>query len=100
MGGFVGSKAEAQSWGSNKVQSWVKSLKILSEVARKQTQAAFVAVSKSLQMNGITRKEYFQVVKICFKNKVYSKIFPLHLKISNPISDLEFNIFEKTTRLD
>ena len=49
LGGFVGSKAEAQSWGSNKVQSWVKSLKILSEVARKQPQAAYVAVSKSLQ---------------------------------------------------
>ena len=31
LGGFVGSKAEAQSWGANKVQSWVKSLKILSE---------------------------------------------------------------------
>ena len=48
LGGFVGSKAEAQSWGSNKVQSWVKLLKILSEVARKQPQAAYVTVSKSL----------------------------------------------------
>ena len=34
LGGFVGSKAEAQSWGANKVQSWVKLLKILSEVPR------------------------------------------------------------------
>ena len=38
LGGFVGSnyKAEAQSWGANKVQSLRESLKILSEVHRKQ----------------------------------------------------------------
>ena len=32
LGGFVGSKAEAQSRGANKEKSWVKTLKTLSEV--------------------------------------------------------------------
>ena len=33
----------------NKIESWMKSIHILSDVALKQPQAAYVAVSKSLQ---------------------------------------------------
>ena len=49
LGGFIGSIKEGQSWANTKINSWDKSLKILSEVAKKQPQAAYVAVSKALQ---------------------------------------------------
>ena len=100
LGGFVGSKAEAQSWGSNKVQSWVKSLKILSEVARKQPQAAYVAVSKSLQNEWNYMQRIFPDCEDLFsplKQSLLEDFFPS--LTSNPISDLEFNIFEKPTRM-
>ena len=100
LGGFVGSKAEAQSWGSNKVQSWVKSLKILSEVARKQPQAAYVAVSKSLQNEWNYMQRIFPDCEELFsplKQSLLEDFFPS--LTSNPISDLEFNIFEKPTRM-
>ena len=49
LGGFVGAKDEANQWASEKIESWVKSISILADVAKKQPQAAYVAVSKSLQ---------------------------------------------------
>ena len=49
LGGIVGSKLEGDIWVSSKVDTWVQSLNILSEVAKKQPQAAYVAVSESLQ---------------------------------------------------
>ena len=49
LGGFVGAKDEANQWASEKIESWVKSISILAAVAKKQPQAAYVAVSKSLQ---------------------------------------------------
>ena len=44
LGGFVGRKHETEDWISSKVSAWEKSLKILSEVGKKQTQATYVAV--------------------------------------------------------
>ena len=49
LGGFVGVEVEANKWASVKIDSWAKSISILSEVAKKQPQTAYVAVSKSLQ---------------------------------------------------
>ena len=49
LGGFVGAKDEANQWASEKIESWVKSISILADIAKKQPQAAYVAVSKSLQ---------------------------------------------------
>ena len=100
VGFWEGSWEVKQSWGSNKVQSWVKSLKILSEVARKQPQAAYVAVSKSLQNEWNYMQRIFPDCKDLFsplKQSLLEDFFPS--LTSNPISDLEFNIFEKPTRM-
>ena len=61
-GGFVGGKNETEDWISSKVSAWGKSLNILSEVGKKQPQAAFVAVSKSLQNKWCYLQEFSQIV--------------------------------------
>ena len=76
LGGFIGSIKEGQSWANTKINSWDKSLKILSEVAKKQPQAAYVAVSKALQneWNYLQRifpnseELFFHFNKPCLKN--------------------------------
>ena len=88
-------KLKHNHWGANKVQSWVKSLKILSEVASKQPQAAYVAVSKSLQNEWNCIQRVFPDCEDLFsplKQSLLKDFFPS--LTSNPISDLEFNILK------
>ena len=69
-------------------------------MARKQPQAAYVAVSKSLQNEWNYMQRIFPDCKDLFsplKQSLLEDFFPS--LTSNPISDLEFNIFEKPTRM-
>ena len=100
LGGFVGSKREGDIWVSSKVDTWVQSLNILSEVAKKQPQTAYVAVSKSLQ------NEWSYLQRI---HPDCDELFnPLHTAlinnfipflIGNPITEIEFKIFDKPKRV-
>ena len=45
LGGFVGSKSTEDEQATMKTKIWEQSLKILSDVAKPQPQAAYVAVS-------------------------------------------------------
>ena len=50
MGGFIGSSDDTEQWLNDQIQKWIQSVEKLSKVARTQPQAAFVAMTKSLQM--------------------------------------------------
>ena len=76
-GGFVGSKSEGINWVNTKICSWDKSLKILSEVAKKQPHAAYIAVSKAMQ----NEWNYLQ------------RIFPDSAELFSPLHQLLFNDF-------
>ena len=100
LGGFVGSKLEGDIWVSSKVDTWVQSLNILSEVAKKQPQAAYVAVSKSLQNEWSYLQrihpdcdELFNPLRTALINHFIPSL------IGNPITEIEFQIFEKPTRM-
>ena len=95
LGGFVGSKLEGDIWVSSKVDTWVQSLNILSEVAKKQPQAAYVAVSKSLQNEWSYLQrihpdcdELFNPLRTALINNF------IPFLIGNPITEIEFQIFE------
>jgi hypothetical protein len=45
LGGFVGSEADQSAWMKKKVDIWTNSVKKLSDVAKKDPHAAFIAVS-------------------------------------------------------
>jgi hypothetical protein len=49
LGGFVGSEFDLEIWLNDKVKKWVEDVEKLSRVAKSEPQAAFVALSKSLQ---------------------------------------------------
>jgi len=49
LGGFVGTPEDRDQWIQTKVEFWTKSVNKISEVGRKDPQAAFIAISKSLQ---------------------------------------------------
>ena len=50
LGGFIGSSDDTEQWLNDQIQKWIQSVEKLSKVARTQPQAAFVAMTKSLQM--------------------------------------------------
>ena len=100
LGGYVGSKLEGDIWVSSKVDTWVQSLNILSEVAKKQPQAAYVTVSKSLQNEWSYLQrihpdcdELFNPLRTALINNFIPSL------IGNPITEIEFQIFEKPTRM-
>ena len=49
LGGFIGSYDDIQSWLMAKIDTWVQSVKKLSNVAKMEPHAAFIALSKSVQ---------------------------------------------------
>jgi hypothetical protein len=100
LGGFVGSKLAGDEWAANKIQTWDKSLKILAHVATTQPQAAYVAVSKSLQNEWGYLQRVFPDCQELFSplRKTLMEDFIPSL-VGNPISEIEFKIMEKPTRL-
>ena len=100
LGGFVGSKLAGDEWAANKIQTWDKSLKILAHVATTQPQAAYVAVSKSLQNEWGYLQRVFPDCQELFSplRKTLMEDFILSL-VGNLISEIEFKIMEKPTRL-
>ena len=49
LGGFIGSEREKASWVTEKIDFWIEAVGKLSHIAKKDPQAAFIAISKSLQ---------------------------------------------------
>ena len=49
LGGFIGLASDTESWLDEKIRSWVSAVEKLSKVAVDEPQAAFVALSKSVQ---------------------------------------------------
>ena len=49
IGGFVGSDQAKQEWIEPQIQQWVEGVRLLSGAAKKYPQAAYTALSKSLQ---------------------------------------------------
>ena len=49
LGGFIGGKEDVHQWFKQKIESWVGSVKKISNVAKTQPQAAFTGFTKSLQ---------------------------------------------------
>ena len=100
LGGFVGGKNETEDWISSKVSAWGKSLKILSEVGKKQPQAAYVAVSKSLQNEWCYLQRVFPDCDEYFsplRKILWEQFFPaLH---GNPLNEEEYQIQEKPVRM-
>ena len=100
LGGFVGNQSETYEWGKNKVEAWVKSIQILSDVALKQPQAAYVAVSKSLQNEWSYLQRVLPECEELFsplRQSLLNEFFPA--LAGTPINDLEFSILEKPTRM-
>ena len=100
LGGFVGSQLETDAWGKNKIESWMKSIHILSDVALKQPQAAYVAVSKSLQNEWSYMQRVFPDCEELFSplcQSLINKFFPA--LTGNPINEQEYNILEKPIRM-
>ena len=83
-----------------KIESWVKSIHILSEVALKQPQAAYVAVSKSLQNEWSYMQRVFPDCEELFsplRQSLMHEFFPA--LTGNTINDQEYNILEKPIRM-
>ena len=83
LGGFVGSKSEGINWVNTKICSWDKTLKILSEVAKKQPHAAYIAVSKAMQ----NEWNFLQ------------RIFPDSAEWFSPLGQTLFNDFSQHLRV-
>ena len=49
LGGFIGGKDDTVIWMEKKIERWVSAVHKLSNAAKSQPQAAFVAFTKSLQ---------------------------------------------------
>ena len=96
----MGNQSETYEWGKNKVEAWVKSIQILSDVALKQPQAAYVAVSKSLQNEWSYLQRVLPECEELFSplcQSLLNEFFPA--LTGTPINDLEFSILEKPTRM-
>ena len=77
----------------NKIESWMKSIHILSDVALKQPQAAYVAVSKSLQNEWSYMQWVFPDCEELFsplRQSLMNEFFPA--LTGNPINEQEYNI--------
>ena len=84
----------------NKIESWMKSIHILSDVALKQPQAAYVAVSKSLQNEWSYMQRVFPDCEELFSplcQSLMNEFFPA--LTGNPINEQEYNILEKPIRM-
>ena len=93
-----GSQLGTDAWGKNKIESWMKSIHILSGVAFKQPQAAYVAVSKSLQNEWIYMQRVlnFPDCEELFSplcQSLMNEFFPA--LTGNTINEQEYNILEK-----
>ena len=100
LGGFVGSKSEGINWVNTKICSWDKSLKILSEVAKKQPHAAYIAVSKAMQNEWNYLQRIFPDSAELFsplRQTLFNDFFPTLTGAT--LSDTEINIIEKPTRM-
>ena len=100
LGGFVGSKDEGKSWATAKISSWEKFLKFLSDVAKKQPHAVYIAVSKALQNEWNDLQRIFPDSEELFsplRQTLFDDFFPALSACD--LSDTEKNIFEKPTRM-
>ena len=86
--------------GKYQISSWDTSLKILSEVAKKQPHAAYIAVSKALQNEWNYLQRIFPDSKELFsplQQTLFNDFFPALTGAA--LSDTEKNIIEKPTRM-
>ena len=100
LGGFVGSKSAGDEWATEKIKTWDRSLKILSAVAKSQPQAAYVAVSKSLQNEWSYLQRVFPDCETLFsplRVTLLEDFIPS--VVGNQINETDFKIIEKPTRL-
>ena len=98
--GFVGSKSTGDEWATMKIKTWEQSLKILSAVAKTQPQAAYVAVSKSLQNEWSYLQRVFADCETLFSPLCMTLIEDfIPSLVGNQINETDFNIIEKQTRL-
>ena len=67
-GGFIGEVEDAHAFVSEKVKTWTSGVGVLAEAAELYLQAAFVALSNLSNFNGLTSKQWYQIVNPALKS--------------------------------
>ena len=100
LGGFIGNRSQVVAYVKGKIEHWIEYVLKFSSVAKAQPQAAYAAVSKSLQF------EWFfiqRVIPHCgdyfseFRNSINYTFLPS--LFGEPLNDSELSIFSLLARL-
>ena len=99
LGGFIGGKDDTVNWMEKKIESWVRAVHKLSNAAKSQPQAAFVAFTKSLQAEWAYFQRVMEKSSLFFsplKEVIVGSFLPD--LFGSPISEIESEIFCRPSR--
>ena len=99
LGGFIGGKEDVHQWLKQKIESWIGSVKKISNVAKTQPQAAFTGFTKSLQAEWafiqqvmVDSEENFCPLREAINESFIPNLF------AAPISEYETNLVCRPSR--
>ena len=99
LGGFIGSEVDSKDWLGSKVDSWVDAVVKLSSAAILEPQAAYVALSKSVQNEWLfiqrvlsSSQDAFEALSRVIKTKFLPNLFGITL------TDLDISLLCRPSR--
>ena len=99
LGGYIGTASDVECWLENKIASWVAAVEKLSNVAVHEPQAAFVALSKSVQNEWLFIQRVISDSHLAFTSLSDAiKIRFLPALFGSSLNDLEISLLCRPTR--